>query len=287
MYVFKILDLPDTEQRRVKRAHSSVPVSERIGHPLKPSRLNDPFWSNEQRNKVQRLMQFLQGNFPRNLNFVRNQEFIIPRKMNPDNAFPAERTTTPALPSTESPKFKLPTTFIPLFAFTSGPLAQSMYQPTEGSIHTAETTESPLLLPQERRNKSKNKTKNSEGSLRKMPFQHVDTSLVSPSGTLIMSVFNNFLVFQEKVSSSDGPSTTQTVMSTSERVDTPKEPSSTPSSIVTTTISPNPGTPAKAFVNIVRNVGEVFCKICESFGHQWKAMCEKKNCIVPTKPTSS
>lgn len=280
-----ITDLASKDPRRVKRAHSSVPVSGRIGHPLKPSRLSDPFWSNHQNDRLRRLMQFLQGNFPRNLNFVRNQEFVIRKTRNPDEAQIAHGTTTPTVPSTGLPFFKFPTTLIPALAIT-GTLTD---QTSRISLKAERTTENPLTAVSSIensiviRNKSKNKTQNPDGSVGNMPSQHIDTSLVSPSGTLIMRVFNNFLVFHQN---SEETTTPQAVISTTEQTSTTKDSLTTPP-VTTTTDGSRQGTPARGFVSIVRNVDEMFCKICEQFGHQWKELCQKKNCIVPSKPTPS
>lgn len=281
-----IVDLSSKEPRRVKRSHSSVPVSGRIGHPLKPARLNDPFWSNQQSDRFRRLMQFLQGNFPRNLNFVRNQEFVIRGTRNPDEAQITQGTTMPTLPSTGLPFFKFPTTLIPVLPIT-GTLTD---ETSRNSLQAGKTTEKPLSAVSSIekgsliRNKSKNKTQNPDGSVGNLPSQHIDTSLVSPSGTLIMRVFNNFLVFHKN---SGETTTPQAVISTTEQISTTKDSLTTTPAVSTTTVGFEPETPAKGFVSIVRNVDEMFCKICESFGHQWKELCLKKNCIVPSKPTPS
>lgn len=285
-FTFLIVDLASKEPRRVKRAHSSVPVSGRIGHPLKPARLNDPFWSNQQSDRFRRLMQFLQGNFPRNLNFVRNQEFVIRGTRNPDEAQITQGTTMPTLPSTGLPFFKFPTTLIPVLPIT-GTLTD---ETSRNSFQAGKTTEKPLSAVSSIekgnliRNKSKNKTQNPDGSVGNLPSQHIDTSLVSPSGTLIMRVFNNFLVFHKN---SGETTTPQAVISTTEQISTTKDSLTTTPAVSTTTVGFEPETPAKGFVSIVRNVDEMFCKICESFGHQWKELCLKKNCIVPSKPTPS
>lgn len=285
-FTFLIVDLASKEPRRVKRAHSSVPVSGRIGHPLKPARLNDPFWSNQQSDRFRRLMQFLQGNFPRNLNFVRNQEFVIRGTRNPDEAQITQGTTMPTLPSTGLPFFKFPTTLIPVLPIT-GTLTD---ETSRNSLQAGKTTEKPLSAVSSIekgsliRNKSKNKTQNPDGSVGNLPSQHIDTSLVSPSGTLIMRVFNNFLVFHKN---SGETTTPQAVISTTEQISTTKDSLTTTPAVSTTTVGFEPETPAKGFVSIVRNVDEMFCKICESFGHQWKELCLKKNCIVPSKPTPS
>lgn len=263
-----------------------MPVSGRIGHPLKPARLNDPFWSNQQSDRFRRLMQFLQGNFPRNLNFVRNQEFVIRGTRNPDEAQITQGTTMPTLPSTGLPFFKFPTTLIPVLPIT-GTLTD---ETSRNSLQAGKTTEKPLSAVSSIekdnliRNKSKNKTQNPDGSVGNLPSQHIDTSLVSPSGTLIMRVFNNFLVFHKN---SGETTTPQAVISTTEQISTTKDSLTTTPAVSTTTVGFEPETPAKGFVSIVRNVDEMFCKICESFGHQWKELCLKKNCIVPSKPTPS
>lgn len=285
-FTFSIVDLASKEPRRVKRAHSSVPMSGRIGHPLKPTRLNDPFWSNQQSDRFRRLMQFLQGNFPRNLNFVRNQEFVIRGTRNPDEDQITQGTTMPTLPSTGLPFFKFPTTLIPVLAIT-GTLTD---ETSRNSLQAGKTTEKPLSAVSSIekgnliRNKSKNKTQNPDGSVGNMPSQHIDTSLVSPSGTLIMRVFNNFLLFQKN---SEETTTPQAVIFTTEQIRTTKDSMTTTPAVPTTTVNSEQETPARGFVSIVRNVDEMFCKICETFGHQWKELCLKKNCIVPSKPTPS
>lgn len=283
---FLIVDLALKEPRRVKRAHSSVPVSGRISHPLKPDRLNDPFWSNQHSDRFRRLMQFLQGNFPRNLNFVRNQEFVIRGTRHADEAQITQGTTKPTLPSTELPFFKFPTTLIPVLAIT-GTLTDKT---SRNSLQAGKTTEKPLSAVSSIekgnviRNKSKNKTQNPDGSVGNAPSQHIDTSLVSPSGTLIMRVFNNFLVFHKN---SEETTTPQAVISSTEQIRTTIDSLTTTPAVSTTSVGFEQETPAKGFVSIVRNVDEMFCKICETFGHQWKELCLKKNCIVPSKPTPS
>lgn len=327
MIFTSISELPPHGPGRVKRNHSSIPISRRISPHFRLSRLNRPFWSNQQNDKVGRLMQFLQGNFPRNLNMVRQQNIIVQRKQSPENS-PALQgstttapviqgsiTTTPApqpsttttIPSTEIPIFKLPTTLIPIFALSITAFPRLKFLANKEPTKTVQTTSNqlPAVRPVnsvgmngiQRIDSSKNATK----LHRDVPTQHVDTSLVSPSGSLILRVFNNYLVFhkaQRKTTTQPPLSITDSIAKPTDnkvtRTDTTTIISTAATSAETTStlkptrtiVTPSVVDGPKPFVNIVRNVGEVFCKICATFGHQWKEYCEKKNCMIPPKPVS-
>jgi hypothetical protein len=157
-----------------------------------------------------------------------------------------------------------------------------------------------------------NSSKNSTQLDKEMPNQRVESAVVAPGGSLILKVFDNFLVFHKTERKTTTPprssgmdnvaTTTDNVATTTTKTypitttditpvtsteTTSAEKLTTSTSLPTsTTVTAAESDRPKPFVNIVRNVSEVFCKICSTFGHQWKDYCKKKNCMVSSEPAS-
>ncbi|XP_061188705.1 uncharacterized protein LOC133196873 [Saccostrea echinata] len=296
--------------KRLKRNHSTIPFSKRISPPFLLSRQNRPFWSSQQSGKVRHLLQFLQGNFPRNLHIVRNQEFTVQRKLSPDHSNGIQSTTTPTVSATaKAPFIKLPTTLIPLFALTATAPTRKAFQTEKGLLQTIQTKTN--ILSTKRPSMSggvNNKVQSNNNRIRNMDIhsQHVDTSLVSPSGSLILRVLNNFLVLQKNILPADeiativppSTSTVENITFTSAVTTSSEKLSIIANKFTTSTMNPTTVKPKtlvtndkihkpQHYVNVVRSVGEAFCKICEKIGHQFTNLCRKQNCLLPSSSSSS